>query len=1157
VDLVGPIPQPFRLDDSRQARVHDRLSRLVGFGPAAFFYDACRLMVQTPPYESTTHLVAHMLREIESALRDVLEPLSGWPKKSKGRRKKSDEAHKDQVQIILGALRITDDDPVARMWLQLTGKSNRSALPRRAHRSSLDPPRRIDDEYQEFWNNAQTVLDAVLGKVEVRFLEYRSLLDELIAKSSPTGVDVDIFRNNVPNNLITANYFFDRLANPAWVELLRAAGIFKNVPEPVKSEKGMACPRWPPAEYLKRVASSLPDEVGKVLLEMPETHNWSAMADLTDVACLLPSAIAAQWAMSAKKWVRSHDFLAFGLPLSLGNLCVSLATDGEIAAALQLASCLLEVIPAREKEVTTDNLNALNIREPTLRFDLWEYEQILSKKVPILIDLAPDQSLEMLCDLLDKAILLSNRRGAERRPEDHSFIWRSAIEDHGQNLNHGLKDLLVTAIRSGVEQAVLEKSMGVDVIVLALEKRAQSWLIFQRIALHVLRTFSESASELVRRRLLDRALFDSSDVRHEYFLLEKECFGHLKKDEQETILMWIDKGPIDIEKRSTDWEEFTGKRLTPDDKDKWCRGWKRDRLVPIIEYLNPTWREFYAELLNQEGPAKHPDFTSYTEGGAFGPQSPESAEALAKLSPKHLVSYLLEWEPQQDTFRGATREGLGRRLTSLVSENPLIYTVEVDEFKRLAEPTYIRAVIQGFQNSLNGSPKFDWPPILDLCVWAATRGREIPGRRVEHLEMDPHWGWTRGAVIRLLNEGFSAKNFPIPWESREAVWKAIETIVADPNPSPDDEEKWIRSRVKDESRGQSTSSRGSDVLTNAINSVRGTAVECVINYALWVRKHFEASNDERALTQGFGSMAEVQSVLDRHLDTDFEPSIAVRAIYGERIPWLQLLDPGWAARNTDRIFPRGEQSFWHAAWDTYICYCGVYDSVFEWLEGEYLYAIEQIGSHTNDWENLKAPDYSLSQHLMNLMWRGSIRVDSEILAAFFRAADAELRAHALGFVGKGLRTLTEPIPDETAIRLMNFWEKRFQAASSKPETWAKELSEFGWWFASGKFADEWATSQLLQTLAITNVVEADMFVVERLAEIAQTMPVQCVSALKLMVEGSTKGWGVVSWRERITEIIRAARKSGSADARQIAEELVNLLSSMGYFQFGELLKDSL
>lgn len=56
----------------RQARVAQRLLAQVGPGPARFFRDACELVAQGPALPSVTHLVAHLLREVESAVRSIL-----------------------------------------------------------------------------------------------------------------------------------------------------------------------------------------------------------------------------------------------------------------------------------------------------------------------------------------------------------------------------------------------------------------------------------------------------------------------------------------------------------------------------------------------------------------------------------------------------------------------------------------------------------------------------------------------------------------------------------------------------------------------------------------------------------------------------------------------------------------------------------------------------------------------------------------------------------------------------------------------------------------------------------------------------------------------------------------------------------------------------
>jgi hypothetical protein len=65
--------------DERQQRIYERLKNKAADGPAAFFVDACRLMKIEPSLETTTHLVGHCIREIESALRDLLVPLGRDP----------------------------------------------------------------------------------------------------------------------------------------------------------------------------------------------------------------------------------------------------------------------------------------------------------------------------------------------------------------------------------------------------------------------------------------------------------------------------------------------------------------------------------------------------------------------------------------------------------------------------------------------------------------------------------------------------------------------------------------------------------------------------------------------------------------------------------------------------------------------------------------------------------------------------------------------------------------------------------------------------------------------------------------------------------------------------------------------------------------------
>ena len=142
---------------SRQVRIYKRLNQLVGPGPAQFFDDACRLIAYQSTLPSTTHIVSHLLREIESALRTVVRPLKGISaiknqtenkEKEKCRRKKN--THRKEILYILHALEIPQNDPVAIAWLGITRQNSTRGLKARAHRNSLALPRPFDSEFLQF-----------------------------------------------------------------------------------------------------------------------------------------------------------------------------------------------------------------------------------------------------------------------------------------------------------------------------------------------------------------------------------------------------------------------------------------------------------------------------------------------------------------------------------------------------------------------------------------------------------------------------------------------------------------------------------------------------------------------------------------------------------------------------------------------------------------------------------------------------------------------------------------------------------------------------------------------------------------------------------------------------------------------------------------------
>ena len=760
-------------------------------------------------------------------------------------------------------------------------------------------------------------------------------------------------------------------------------------------------------------------------------------------------------------------------------------------------------------------------------------------------------TLNLLCDLLDRTIALSDERS---RPYDLSFIWRPAIEDHGQNLNLGLKEILVVCVRDTAEHIGRNSLNPALTLVEFFEKRGASWQIFSRIALHLLRVLPTTTAGMVAERLLNRELFDSDYLKHEYYLLEGQCFGQLTDSQKEVILGWINAGPAYTDEQLKRWEENFGRAWTLEEKAENARLWKYDRLRPVEQSLSGSWKELYEQLSSMVRGPRHPEFTTYHEGGAYGPRAPKNQDDLLKLSVESLIAYLQDWAPSDTGFPSPSREGLGRALTSVVANSPHQYAAEASRFKELSEPTYIRAVVQGFHDALKQKVAFNWLPMLDLCIWIVRHEREAPERIDDQFREDPHWGWAQAAVVRLLVDGFATTENPISFAQRESVWIAIQAVTRDPQPTRQEEDEYWQPTANDQPPDEQV--QKIDPLTNAINTPRGVAMDALVRYALWVRSNLEKLQDKQAvIAQGLSVMPEVRDVLDFHLNSENDPCVTIRAVYGLHLPWLQLLDPQWVEENTGRILPHNELPLWHAVWDTYVCSCQPFDNVFAWLHDEYAFAIEQVGTHNHNWANSKAADHSLAHHLMLLYSRGLLDAHRDLIAPFYRRADQKLRREALHFVGWTLRSGKEPLSEAVSQRLKLLLNTRISASKEPGSLRTEELEEYGWWFVSGKFDDAWSIAKLLEILQLVGWVVPDHLVVERLAQISQAEPLQCIECLTMLVNGDNRGWGVIGWRDEAMTIIRAARKSGDLESRKKAEELVNLLESRGNFEFGQLLNE--
>jgi hypothetical protein len=941
-------------------------------------------------------------------------------------------------------------------------------------------------------------------------------------------------------------YFFARLENPEWIQPLKSKGFFENPPLPNRdtSRGTVSFPLWPESQYLSRMAPLTPEIVLDTILEIPDAGNPHVYVDLVEAALNmplseLPANSVTELAKRAENWA-IEKYTTFSFPEKFAAFSVHLTRHGKIREGLELARVLLEVLPDESYEGPGDHeLFFRLLPKPRPRFEHWQYKEVCGKYLPELISLAGIETFSLLCDLLESALRLSRGSHEAPPPEDYSTIWRPAIEVDDPVHQHDIKNILVSALRDACKQLATSDPKNVQKIAGALEGRG--WWIFRRIALYLLTEFPDCAPEMAAARLISVELFEEIRARHEYVLLISRHFSTLRPQDKQIIQDFIRNGP-DLQRFRERELARTGKDPSEVDLTTYQKRWQWERLAWIRSELSGEMQERYDSLVREFGDPPVPH--SPIHGPSFswvGPTSPKTDKELREMPLADLAEFLRSWQPSM-TRMEPTPEGLGRILSSVVKEDCEGFAQQALAFKNL-DPTYVRALFSGLEESLKAGSSFSWLPVLKLANWVLEQPREIPGRQSGSLDIDPDWGWARKSIASLLGQGFGVIPGTISFEFRSLAWGVLLPLTSDPDPSPEDEKRLGPPNM--------------DPATLSINTTRGEAMHAVIQYALWVQRDLKGpSEEEKKEVCDFDAMPEVRQVLEQHLDPQREPSLAIHAVYGQWFPWLVLLDQAWASQHVEKVFPSDDSSrdLRYAAWGTYIIFCPPYNNVFEVLRDQYAQAVAQLGEEAEHKWIPGDPGERLADHLMTFYLREKLTLHDPLFDRFWQEAPQKVRRRALEFIGRILRDSDKVL---RINHLQELWESRVRFAKSSDSggRYEEELAAFGWWFISGKFDDIWVLDQLLEALNLAGRVYVDHLVAKRLVELLTLHPTKCVQCLRAMVEGDPDGWSILAWSEEARSILQAALESSSTQANQEATGLINYLGSRGYLDFRDLLRE--
>jgi len=304
---MGEFLDPFGSDDgARLRRIHEALLPLGDL--AGLFRDMCVVAVNAAEFAAAPNLVLHDLRELLSAMRDVLDPgpVAGlMPGPAPPRpdlrgeladllarhgiaddedvldrlegqlEPRSNEA--DQIGRICAALGL--DTGVAAKWVGLQPH-------KRAHRRRLRVAR-LDASYRSVFADAIEILDAIADAWSLQWPRMAALIDEAAAAPAPSRDLAKRLSGTLPTNPPVQAALFEQLG-AAWVATLRKEGVVLDPPQAVRSGGQIYAVPWPAGAFLARVAADAPREVASVVQGMALTDNPLALAEIARAVARMP-----------------------------------------------------------------------------------------------------------------------------------------------------------------------------------------------------------------------------------------------------------------------------------------------------------------------------------------------------------------------------------------------------------------------------------------------------------------------------------------------------------------------------------------------------------------------------------------------------------------------------------------------------------------------------------------------------------------------------------------------------------------------------------------------------------------------------------------------------------------------------------------------------
>ncbi|MDE0010344.1 MAG: hypothetical protein OXU36_04330 [Candidatus Poribacteria bacterium] len=705
---------------------------------------------------------------------------------------------------------------------------------------------------------------------------------------------------------------------------------------------------------------------------------------------------------------------------------------------------------------------------PIYEYSHSEYSNIMSKGVSSLAEKEPYKVACLFIDTTTDMIHLRTHQEDRGKEADLSDIWCPRLRE--TDSDSGRPEKILVGTLTSVCEKVFEKPSNT---VADLDKvlRKQQWKVFKRLRHHLYAQYpNEETKPWIRELILTHKDYGLWEHHFEFQQMIRLACEHFKdtlllKKERTRIFDAILKGPSKENYRH--WiERWLGEKFTEERFKERQQRFHWMQLRPFESVLFGEYETRFKKLqdiINKPiSDEDYPPYKTEVRSGGMSERSPRTPEDLANLTDKELLDFINEWEKddeiyENNSFVRINIETLANAFQTIFRESiipdPIRLKFWMKNREWIERPIYIRMMIYAMQalvKERNFGQLNEWLTFSEWVLSHPDREHDRDYKQGDGSSENQNWTNSRRAVGDFIGVCLE-EDIDVPVTVRGQIARILEMLCTqyDWNLDENNPEGLYRN----------------DPFTEGINNTRSRALEDLVKFGFWLRRHKPQCETP-----------EVTTLLEKRFssETDYPLTPPEYAVLGMYYPSLCSFNKKWVIEHKPKFFPQAQSKHqeWYAAFSSFVLCNGAIKQIFEILKDDFNFALQHLSDFKKHDLIARQPIDVFGERLFNYyLWEMFPLKGQESLLEQFYQQTNEKREHWANLfnnIGHRLSNTGKDLDQGMKDRVKKFFNWRLKQGEPT------ELRYFTYWLQAECLEVKWRLKSYSKVIDVCKVEDCEV-----------------------------------------------------------------------------------